>query len=366
MIYDDLGIKRVINANARWTALGGSIIKPQVLDAMAEAATSYVSIPELQKAAGRRIAELTQNEDAYVTVGAAAGVAVASLAAATRGDAHEVLRASERPTASGREVLIHAAHRFPFDRSVALAGLGLRTFGTVYGTTKADLEAAISDRAVAVLYVSGDHLKGALPLPQVVEIAETAVLPVIVDAAAQLPPKSNLWRYTKDEGAAAAIFSGGKELCGPQASGLIVGRSEFIEWCRVAGPPSPNLLRGLKTGKEEICGLVRAVELYIGADDAARIADLESTVRRWNEALGEVEGVATERVFPGIDGQPVPRSRVRLQGHALRASEVAQRLASGEPSISVAVDGNSLVLSPDTLESGEDEVVLQRILEIVR
>jgi L-seryl-tRNA(Ser) seleniumtransferase len=333
---------------------------------MQEAATSYVSIPELQRAAGRRIAELTHNEDAYVTVGAAAGVAIASFAAATRGDPLEVLRASERPTARGGEVLIHAAHRFPFDRSVALAGLDLRTFGTVYGTTKADLEAAIDDRTVAVLYVSGRLLKGALPLPQVVEIAATAGLPVIVDAAAQLPPKENLWRFTKDEGASAAIFSGGKELCGPQASGLIVGTSDFIDWCRVAGPPSPNLLRGLKTGKEEICGLLRAVELYIAADDAQRIADLEATVRHWNQALGEVTGLATERVFPGIDGQPVPRSRVMLDGHALSASDVAQRLGSGDPSISVAVDGNSLVLSPDTLEPGEDELVLQRVLGLVR
>lgn len=366
MIYDELGVKTVINANARWTALGGSIIKPEVMAAMAEASRTYVSIPELQRAAGKRIAELTNNEDAYVTVGASAGVAVACFAAATRGDNLEVLRASEAPTAANRNILIHAAHRFPFDRSVPLTGLRLKTFGTVYGTTKADLEAAIDGGSAAILYVAGDHLKGALALPVVVEIAATAGLPVIVDAAAQLPPKRNLWRYTKDEGADAAIFSGGKELCGPQASGAIVGTSAFIEWCRVAGPPSPNLLRALKTGKEEICGLVRAVELFTAQDDDARIAELEATVATWGRELGAVDGVTTERVFPNIDGQPTPRSRIRLDGHALAASEVGSRLGAGSPSISVMVDGNSLVLSPDTLDPGQDRIVLDRLLDILR
>jgi L-seryl-tRNA(Ser) seleniumtransferase len=366
VIYEDLGVKTVINANARWTALGGSIVKPEVMAAMAEASRTYVSIPELQRAAGKRIAELTNNEDAYVTVGASAGVAIACFAAATRGDTLEVLRASEDPAAAGRKVLIHAAHRFPFDRSVPLAGLRLKTFGTVYGTTKPDLEAAIDDACVAVLYVAGDHLKGALPLAAVVEVAGKAGLPVIVDAAAQLPPKRNLWRFTKDEGASAAIFSGGKELCGPQASGIIVGTAQFIEWCRVAGPPSPNLLRALKTGKEEICGAVRAVELFAAQDDDARIAALEATVATWNQELGAIAGVVTERVFPNIDGQPTPRSRVRLDDHALPASEVGGRLGAGTPSISVMVDGNSLVLSPDTLDPGEDRIVLDRLLDILR
>lgn len=366
MIYDELGIKRVINANARWTALGGSIAKREVMEAMVEASTSYVSIPELQRAAGRRIAGLTQNEDAYVSVGAAAGVAITCLAAATRGDGLEVLRASERPTAAGREILMHASHRFPFDRSIALVGLELRTFGNAYHTTKDDLQAAISDKSVGVLHVAGDHLSGALTLPEVVEVASKAGLPVIVDAAAQLPPKSNLWRYTKDEGASAAIFSGGKELCGPQASGLIVGQAEFIEWCRIAGPPSPNLLRALKTGKEEICGLLRAVELYIAKDDAERIQELERIVERWNSELASIEGVSTERVYPGIDGQPVPRSRVRFDGHALTASTVAEQLGSGDPSITVMVDADTIILSPDTLEPEEDEVVLGRTTAILR
>lgn len=365
MIYDDLGVRGVINASARWTGLGGSIMKPAVKEAMAEAATRFVPIPELQKAAGRRIAELTNNDDAYVTVGAAAGVAVASFAAATKGDLHAILRASENPV-TGQEILIHASHRFPFDRSVPLVGLKLRTFGNVYGTTKAELEAAITENTVAVLYLAGDHVSGALPLPTVVEVCSDAGIPVIVDAAAQIPPKSNFWRYTRDEGATAAIFSGGKELCGPQASGVIVGDGAFIESCRAVGPPSPYLLRGLKTGKEEICGLVRAVELYMASDEEAHIAELEDTVATWNAELGQIAGVTTERVFPNIDGQPTPRTRVRLDNHALSSSDVVAQLGSGDPPINVMPDGpNSILVAPDTLEEGEAEIVLERLAEIL-
>lgn len=366
MIYDELNVNRVINANARWTALGGSIMKPEVLDTMKEASRSYVSIPDLQRAAGARIAELTKNEDGYITVGAAAGVAVACLAAATRGDGIAVLRAAERPTASGKEILIHAAHRFPFDRSVALVGLELKTFGTAYGTTKADLEAAISERTAAVLYVSGKHLSGALPLAEVTSVALAAGLPVIVDAAAQLPPKSNLWHYTKELGATAAIFSGGKEIGGPQASGFIVGESNFMDWCRLAGPPSPNLLRALKTGKEEMCGLVRAIELYIARDEDAHIAALEATVQMWNETLSRIPRVTATRVFPNIDGQPTPRSRVNLEGHVLGAADVAKAMLAGNPSISVMVDGEGLLLAADPLEPGEAEIVLDRLCEVLK
>src|SRR5690606_30168608 len=334
MIYDDLGIRGVINASARWTGLGGSIMKPEVVQAMAEASTKFVSIPDLQKAAGRRIAELTNNEDAYVTVGAAAGVAIACFAASTKGDLHAILRASEDPV-TGQEVLIHASHRFPFDRAVPLVGLKLRTFGNVYGTTRAELEAALSERTAAVLYLAGDHVGGALPLQTVVEVCSSVGVPVIVDAAAQIPPKRNLWRFTKEEGATAAIFSGGKELCGPQASGLIVGDGGFIEACRAVGPPSPYLLRGLKTGKEEICGLVKAVELYMAFDEEAHIAFLEETVANWNAELGRIPGVTTERVFPNIDAQPTPRSRVRLEDHRLTGSEVIARLSEGDPAITV-------------------------------
>ncbi len=364
-IYDQLGISGTINASARWTGLGGSIMKPEVLQAMNEAAGSYVPIGGLQKAAGRRIADLTSNEDAYVTVGATAGLAISLFAATTGGDTAAILRASEQPV-TGKHALIHASHRFPFDRAITLVGLSLRTFGTAYGTSRDDLVAAIDDQTAAVVYLAGSHVSGALPLSDVVDICRSNNIPVIVDAAAQLPLKSNLWTYTRDEGADAAIFAGGKELCGPQASGLIVGSEKLIEACRAAGPPSPYLLRAMKTGKEEICGLVRAVELYIEADEDARIKALEGTVAAWNDAFDAIDGVTTERVFPNIDGQPTPRTRIRLDDHRLNASEVVDSLSSGSPHITVMAEPpDALLLSPDVLEPGEDDVVTTRLVEIL-
>jgi D-glucosaminate-6-phosphate ammonia-lyase len=205
-----------------------------------------------------------------------------------------------------------------------------------------------------------------LPLAEVTSVALAAGLPVIVDAAAQLPPKSNLWHYTKELGATAAIFSGGKEIGGPQASGFIVGESNFMDWCRLAGPPSPNLLRALKTGKEEMCGLVRAIELYIARDEDAHIAALEATVQMWNETLSRIPRVTATRVFPNIDGQPTPRSRVNLEGHVLGAADVAKAMLAGNPSISVMVDGEGLLLAADPLEPGEAEIVLDRLCEVLK
>src|SRR6185503_8169147 len=141
-------------------------------------------------------------------------------------------------------------------------------------------EAAFTERTGMVLYIAGEHIRaGALSLEETIQIAHKRGVPVVVDAAAQLPPVENLWRYTRDLGADLAVFSGGKDLRGPQASGLVVGRADLIEAIRAHGAPNQRLGRPMKVGKEEMIGLLKAVELYVAQDQTARLAGYEETVR---------------------------------------------------------------------------------------
>lgn len=365
-IYKELGLKPIINADARWTGLGGSRMHPDVLTAMREAAADYVDVPALQLAAGRRIAELTNNEDAYVSANATAGIVISIVACITRGDERRLLRL---PTVDDgkQEILIHSGHRIPFDSAIAVGCGKLVQFGDAYHSTPAQMRAAITERTAAVFYVAGSHTQGALSLVQTVEIAHEAGVPVVVDAAAQLPPMSNLWRFSRDEGADLVIFSGGKDLGGPQASGLIVGSAEFINACRKVGPPSPNWPRPMKTGREEIAGLAKAVELYMQRDEPSHMAKLEKWVETWKEKLSAIKGVTAERLVPSLDGQPTPRLRLAFSKDLpISGADFRAALASEERPIRVgAIDASASYLNPETLTDEECDYVIKRALAVI-
>jgi L-seryl-tRNA(Ser) seleniumtransferase len=361
-IYQELGLTPIINADARWTGLGASRMSAEVLDAMREAAADYIDVPALHRAAGRRLAELTNNEDAYVSANATAGIVISIVACITRGDERALLRL---PDVDGdrREVLIHSGHRIPFDSAIEVACGRIVQFGDAYHSTPGQMRAAITDKTAAVFYVAGPHTQGALSLEQTVEIAHEAGVPVVVDAAAQLPPISNLWRFSRDEGADLVIFSGGKDLAGPQASGLIVGSTDWIDACRKVGPPSPFWPRPMKTGREEIAGLVKAVERYVQRDEPAHLARLEDWVERWRSALEAVGGVAVDRLVPSLDGQPVPRLRITLaNGGAITGDELATLLASSDRPIRIGrIDSSTVYLNPETMTDEECSYVLDRV-----
>jgi uncharacterized pyridoxal phosphate-dependent enzyme len=365
--YGDLGVRRVLNAAATLTVVGGSLMPDEVLTAMRSAASSYVDIHELHEAAGGRIADLTRNEAAYVTSGCAAALVLGTLGAITKGEPSAIMH---MPDGHGlpTEVVMHAAHRIPYDPAIRLAGGRIVQIGNIQQTFEWELEAAITERTAAVLWIAGLHLpQVALDLPTTVRIAHRRGVPVIVDAAAQLPPVDNLWHFTRDLGADAAVFSGGKALRGPQASGLMVGTREFIAAARANGSPHQRLARAMKAGKEEIAGLVRAVELFVARDHASDLAMWEETVRTWVAALNDVNGLRAAREFPNEAGQPVPRVRVTVDSQTCRmtADDIRERLWAGEPRVLVLrADQNSFHITPDTLKPEEALVVAERIVDV--
>jgi L-seryl-tRNA(Ser) seleniumtransferase len=206
-----------------------------------------------------------------------------------------------------------------------------------------------------------------LPLEKVIEIANRHNIPVVVDAAAQVPPTENLWKFTQ-MGAALAIFSGGKDLHGPQASGLVVGRKELIDSMRINGSPNHSIGRPMKVGKEEMVGLLTAVQLYLKRDQEGRASQDEEVVSGWCGELNQLQGVQAERSFPNEAGQPLPRAKVVIDAAkaGMSRDEVVNALRAGTPSIEVAAsDTDTIYLNPMTLSDGEDQIVLDRLLEIL-
>ena len=367
-IYDELGIPRVVNGNATLTRLGGSVLAPGVAEAMAEAGTAFVDLVALQAAVGREIARLTRNEACYVSCGAAAGLTLTTAACM----AGEDPRLRERlPYTDGmrNEVIIHRHTRVGYDFAIRMAGVRFVEIGSPAGTSAEELENAITARTAAMFYFPrGLEERGELPLEAAAEICRPRGIRVIVDAAAQLPPRSNLWSYA-ERGADAVIFSGGKGLRGPQSTGLVLGREEVIRACAFHGPPYPYIGRGMKVGKEELCGILTAVRWFLAQDEEAEAAFYEQAVERVVAEIGALPGVTARRVYPSEAGQPVPRAMLELDETTLGKNRGAVQgaLQTGNPVVDLADGpGTSLYVNPQTLDEEGLEVVLRRLRDVLK
>ncbi len=368
-IYEELGIRRIINGIATLTVLGGSIMPSEVVQAMVEAAESFVDIHELQRRVGEEIARLTYNEACYVSCGAAAGLVLATAACITGLDEK---KREQLPNLDGlkNEVIVHRYARSGYDFAIRQVGVKLVEIGSPEGTSPEELENAIHERTAAMFYFwRGLNEKGTIPIPKAVEICHKYDVPVIVDGAAQIPPKENLWKWTRDWGADMALFSGGKGLRGPQAAGLMLGKKELIEAVRFNGQPHPFIGRPMKVGKEELCGMLAAVRWYLAQDEEAMIRRMEEQVQFVLDAFKDFPGVTVYRSFPNEAGQPVSRAELVLDESLLGITqdEVLRRLLEGEPAIALSASGkNGIFVNPMTLYGEEEEIIVQRLKEILR
>ncbi len=361
--YQSLGIRPVINAYATVTKFGGSLMPREVLSAMNAAAGGFVDLAQLQQRVGDRLAQLTRNEAAYITSGAAAGIELAA-AAAVLNKHPEALKSFPNIAAFKNEAIIFRDQRNPYDYSIQAVGL---TYVEINGSP-AELRAAISQRTVCVFWFPrGQAGANGIELADVINIANARDIPVIVDSAAQLPPVENLWRFT-EMGAALALFSGGKDLRGPQSSGIMLGRRDLIDSIRSISNPNHGLGRPFKVGKEELMGLLAAVERYLQLDHAARAQYCEDTVGLFCEALNPLPGVCAEREFPNEAGQPLPWCRVTIDPAALdkSADDIVQAFLQHEPAIAVSpLDETQFHLNPMTLNPGEEIIVRAACMQLL-
>jgi len=364
-IYEKLGVKQYINAAATLTMYGGSIMPDEVVEAMKEAAGSYVDLMELHRKAGAYIARLTRNEAAFVSNGAAAGIVLATAAAVTGDDQkkREML-----PFSEGRnEIVISQAGRVGYDYAIKVGGGKHVPYGDDKCSSEEQLEAAITPNTAAIFMFYFEHRMGNQPSFEAqARIAKKHGVYLFVDAAAQLPAKEKLWSFTEN-GADLAIFSGGKGLRGPQSSGLVVGKKALIDRILTIASPNPGLGRPFKVGKEEIVGLTTAVRLYVEGDENAAIAGYEKQVEYIIDTFAGFQGVEAARSFPSEAGQPMPRAQVKLLPGAFKvdATEANAQLKLCRPAILAAAQGDSLLINPQTLLKGEIEIVAEKIKEVL-
>lgn len=361
-VFRDLGIRRFINAHDTYTVYGGSRMSRETLEAMNSAAASFVDFAELESAAGKRIAELTRNEGAFVTNGAAGALQLAAAVCICRGDEYEY---RELPFGGSmcREFVIHRCQRNAYDKAIESAGGHIVEIGDADETLPCELEGVLKKGAAGIFYFASSlYVRGSLPLEDVIAIAHRYDTPVIVDAAAQLPPRENFWKFT-EAGADMVLFSGGKTLCGPQDSGLILGKRRWLEYCHRFGAPAHGVCRSSKTSRESVAGLWAALEAYMAADPATERKQLEEKNRRMTEIL-QSNGNCICRIVPsGPVGQTYPRLFVDLEEGADAAKIEKQMQESG---IYIGREGDhTLYISPLNLTDSEADIVAGKLSQLI-
>ncbi len=358
-LYASLGVKPVINGVGVVTVLGGSIMPPEVVQAMQDAGRYFIPLPELQKKVGARLAELLQAPAAMVTCGAASAITVGTAACLSQGDPAKLRQLPNRDGIK-YEVIQQKSHRSGYEHQMELCGAKI-----VSVETREELEAAINERTGMMFFLNKAEPNGKISAEEFVKIGKARGIPTMNDAASDATPKENLWKYTK-MGFDLVIFSGGKALRGPQASGLLLGRKDLIEASYPAMSPFGGIGRGMKVGKEELMGLLAAVERYLKVDHAAEWKQLEERVASIRGALKNVKGVRTERHIPVIANE-VPHVTVHWDEAAkgLTTQQVGEKLLAGDPAIHVQRPGKGeLLISVWMMRGNEHEIVGRRLKEI--
>ena len=364
-IYRSLGVSPAIVASGSTTAFGGSKLRPEVTDAMIKASRTMVNLDDLNAAAGGAIAEITGAEAGLVTSGSAGGLVLQAAAVMAGGDPAKMARLPN-PAGMKSEIIMHTAHRFPYDQCYAATGATIVNIGDGRRCHPWELEAAINENTAAVAYLFSSFItRRAIPFEEVVEIAHARDVPVIVDAASYLPPRANLRRFI-EAGADMVQFSGGKGVRGPQGTGILAGRADLIEAAYANASPHQFIGRGMKVAKEEIIGLVEALRIFADEDEDAETRRYREMSQLVVDALIEAPGL---RVSVEHDDwhylTPIAVMKFTSDWRGPSRDETRERLASGDPPIYLhdINDPDELAVDPFNLDERELETVITRLRE---
>lgn len=382
-IYSSLGVRTVVNARGNATLAGGTLMAPEVVEAMAEAAQSFVRIGDLQEAASRDIAAVTGAEAGYVTTGAAAALTLGAAAMLARLDPDRMDRLPE--TGDGPcEIVVQRGHRNPYDHLVRASGARLVEFGGSSGGTVAEMRAAFGPATAGAFY-HGQAESTGLPFELFAATAHTQGVPVLVDASMSLPPRANLRRFIV-EGADLVAFSGGKTIGGPQASGFLAGRRDLLisvglqqqdmdvlpaTWARrsllergeLSRPPQHGIGRSMKTGKEEIVGLLVALRRYAERDEVAERRRWSALTGRLAAELARIPGLTARTEATQADGRPVPMTVVMVDAGTFgcTAVDIVRAFETMDPIVMLAdheAERGILRLDPENLDDASVGLVI--------
>ncbi|MCH7474941.1 MAG: aminotransferase class V-fold PLP-dependent enzyme [Gemmatimonadetes bacterium] len=364
-----LGVRPHLGAHEHITTLGGCRMPPEIMQAMVEANDYFVDMHELTAAAGKRVAELMGAEAALITAGGFSAMLLGAAACLTGTDQTK-MEQLPHPTWPKRDCVIQMAHRFSYDNAYSAAGMNL-----VYAETREGLIERIDENTAMLAAVTAVErgFPVAPPKPrnrtqppdasvimpvELIDIGKQAGVPVLIDAASDLPPRSNLTRYI-DAGADLVVISGGKGLLGPQSTGILAGRRALIEAAALQASPNDHIGRGMKVGKEEIIALVVALERFVALDEQGEIARWNTRARRLADALQGIPGVSAAYAVNTSGYADVDLSWDEAVV-GLSQREVKQRLRDGVPR--VIYDGTTV--RTRLLRDGEEILVATRVREV--
>ncbi|MBL8174067.1 MAG: selenocysteine synthase [Bryobacterales bacterium] len=360
-VYERLGVKPIINGMGTVTVLGGSLMPPEVIQAMDDAAKHFVHLPELQKKAGAHLAKILNVPAAMVTGGAAASISVGTIACLSRGDKKRLQALPE--TAGGpRDVVMQRTHRSGYEHQMTMAGANVVTIETAE-----ELRRAIGAQTAMLFYMNKAEKEGKIQRAEFVRIAKERGVPTFNDAAADVPPKENLWNYVNRDGFDLVAFSGGKGLQGPQSAGLLLGRKDLIEAATEGQSPYGGIGRGMKVGKEEIAGMIAAVERFLRIDHEAEAREMERRVAEMTKLIGEVPGVKMTRFVPEI-ANAVPHLTLEFDAPGrVSAKQIHDKLLEGSPAIYTLLRGpRTLTVSVWMMSGAEHRTTGKRLAELLR
>jgi L-seryl-tRNA(Ser) seleniumtransferase len=360
-VIHELGVRPCINAAGTYTALTGSLMPPEVMAGIQIASRQYVRLNELHDAVGKRIAELLKCPAAMVSAGCASALSLATAACVAGGDQERIRRIPDT-TGMKNEVLVQRTHRVGYDHAIRNAGAKL-----IEIETREELESKITDHTAMFFFLNSSDPQGKIHHEEFIALGKKHNIPTLIDAAADVPPVDNLFRFTK-LGFDLVAFSGGKGLRGPQSSGLLLGRKDLIAAARLNNNPnSDSLCRTNKVNKEEIVGMLLALELFLQRDHAAVWKEWEGRCSRISQALADFKDVKSEVKVPtGANAVPHLHLSWDFDKRKLSASQMADQLRDGEPSIEVVPGSRrELVVGVWMMQPGDETIVGQRIRQIL-
>ncbi|WP_416865201.1 MAG: aminotransferase class V-fold PLP-dependent enzyme [Imperialibacter sp.] len=365
-LFKELGIRPLINARGTMTFLSGSLMEPEVMAAINATAHDFANMHELTDKVGERIAEMLQCEAAMVTSGAACALTIGTAAAITGMDIDKIKQIPNLPGPKP-EVIIQKKHRYVFDQAVRTAGVKL-----IEVENAEEMEAAFNERTVMTLFFNGAvdwyGIEDSITHEEFVAISKKHSIPSFIDAAADVPPVENLFKYQK-MGFDLVTFSGGKMIRGPQSAGLLFGRKDLIEAAKLNFSPHESPIgRSMKVNKEEVFGMYAALKLYLEKDHEKEWKEWEGRVADITKTVETVPGVKGEMHMPKGRANVFPGLLVKWDQNKvkIKPKDVVEALRAGEPRIETSAGDDALRITVVTLLPDQVPIVARRIKEVLQ
>ena len=359
--FKELGIRTFINAAGTYTSMTGSLMPKEVINAINYGSLEYVNLDELQDKVGERIAELLECEYATVSSGCFGAMSIA-MAGVMSGKDPKKIKQLPDTTGLKNEVILQESHTIGYAQALTNVGAKL-----VKVKTAEELENAINEKTAMLWFLNANTDRGDIKWEEFVSLGKKHNIPTFIDCAADVPPVDNLFKFTRI-GFDMVAFSGGKGLRGPQSAGLLLGKKGYIEAARLHTPPRGETIgRGMKVNKEEVLGMLAALELYLSKDHQAEWKMWEDQIDLISESAKSVSGVETTIHVPP-HANHVPSLKIRWDQSKVNISpdNVRKILRDGSPSIETVGNKNEIGITTWMMVPGQEKIVAKKIKKILK